>query len=80
MEFFFLECSKAFNFCFLDKIDGMRHERGRRLWFDVSEVSTEDSIVGSELRVYQSGNWSHKFSNSAGYTVTVYQVTSDKFG
>lgn len=63
-----------------DKIDGMRHERGRRLWFDVSEVSTEDSIVGSELRVYQSGNWSHKFSNSAGYTVTVYQVTSDKFG
>lgn len=58
----------------------MRHERGRRLWFDVSEVSAEDSIVGAELRLYQASNWTHKFTNLAGYTVTVYQVVSDKFG
>lgn len=64
---------------FADKIDGMRHERGRRLWFDVSEVSAEDSIVGAELRLYQSGNWSQKVKSSS-FTVTAYQVVTDKFG
>lgn len=57
----------------------MRHERGKRLWFDVSEVSTEDSIVDCELRVYQSLNYTNKEQQDS-YTVTVYQVLSDKKG
>ncbi|KAL0273560.1 UNVERIFIED_CONTAM: hypothetical protein PYX00_006197 [Menopon gallinae] len=62
-----------------DKVEGMRHERGKRLWFDVSEVSTEDSIVDCELRVYQSLNYTNKGKEDS-YTVTVYQVLSDKKG
>lgn len=31
----------------------MRHERGRHLWFDVSDVPTGELIVGAELRLYQ---------------------------
>ncbi|PSN54809.1 Protein 60A [Blattella germanica] len=32
---------------------GVRHERGRHLWFDVSEVPAGEAIVGAELRLYQ---------------------------
>nr|AHH30785.1 glass bottom boat [Clogmia albipunctata] len=41
---------------FLNKnhhVSEVRHERGRRIWFDVSEVSKELSLMMAELRVYQ---------------------------
>lgn len=58
-------------------MDDLRHERGKRLWFDVAEVSVEDSIVGCELRLYQSSNLTRKINNNASYIVTIYQVVSD---
>lgn len=57
----------------------MRHERGKRLWFNVSEVPVADSIVGAELRIYQNANFSTKRPNTA-YTVTVYQLINAEDG
>lgn len=34
-------------------VSEVRHERGRRIWFDVSEVSPELTLMMSELRMYQ---------------------------
>lgn len=41
-------------------ITEVRHERGRKLWFDVSEVSTESTLMMAELRIFQNpalGRW-----------------------
>lgn len=54
---------------------GVRHERGKRLWFDVSEVPVEESIMGAELRLYQLTNSSSSLSHST-YTITVYQMVA----
>ncbi|XP_067007916.2 protein 60A [Anabrus simplex] len=51
----------------------VRHERGKRLWFDVSEVPVEETIIGAELRLYQQANSTVTLS-SALYTITVYQL------
>ncbi|KAK7571923.1 hypothetical protein V9T40_014395 [Parthenolecanium corni] len=53
-------------------LNSLRHEKGKHLWFDVSDVPVGDTVVGSELRIY-------KFRNpeSEKYTVTVNQVLLD---
>lgn len=59
-------------------VDSVRHERGKRLWFDVSELPVAEDIVGAELRVYQNQSLSkHKDKN---YTVTAYQLSNSSDG
>lgn len=59
-------------------VDSVRHERGKRLWFDVSELPVAEDIVGAELRVYQNQSLSkHKNKN---YTVTAYQLINSTNG
>ncbi|XP_069698496.1 protein 60A [Periplaneta americana] len=55
--------------------NGVRHERGRRLWFDVSEVPAGERIVGAELRLYQA----HRPAVQPA-TVSLYQLVSDNSG
>ena len=54
---------------------GLRHERGRRLWFDVSEVPAGERIVSAELRLFRSEG-----SASQRATVSVYQIVADERG
>lgn len=54
---------------------GLRHERGRRLWFDVSEVPVGERIVRAELRLFQ-----FESSTPQRATVTVYQLVADGSG
>ncbi|XP_014259645.1 protein 60A [Cimex lectularius] len=57
-------------------LPNMRHEKGKRLLFDVSEVSPSQTIMGAELRLYQSSNYTIKSDNL--FTVSVYMVLSEK--
>lgn len=50
-----------------------RRGHHRRLFFDVSEVSPEDEVMGCELRIYRSLADSYYPSNWT-YTVSVYQI------
>jgi hypothetical protein len=54
---------------------GLRHERGRRLWFDVSEVPAGERIVSAELRLFRSEGSAHQRA-----TVSVYQLAADERG
>ncbi|XP_046401680.1 protein 60A-like isoform X2 [Ischnura elegans] len=64
----------------------LRHERGRRLWFDVSEVPIEEAIVAAELRLFRKGlrpicnHANHAFGplyhEPTSFNVTVHQVVS----
>jgi len=54
---------------------GLRHERGRRLWFDVSEVPAGERIVSAELRLFRSEG-----SAPQRATVSVYQIVADGKG
>ncbi|KAJ8975828.1 hypothetical protein NQ317_003864 [Molorchus minor] len=60
-------------------ISGVRHERGKRLWFNVTEVPVAEDIVGAELRIYKNEEESLKRSD-ARYTVTVYQLVNTDDG
>lgn len=57
------------------RISSVRHERGKRLYFDVSEISPGEMIVGAELRLYQNSNYTANHFRS--YTVAIYQVLYD---
>lgn len=66
--------------CFAEHhVSGVRHERGKRLWFNVSEVPVAENIVGAELRIYQNANFSSKHSNQQ-YTVSAFQLTRSDGG
>jgi bone morphogenetic protein 7 len=54
---------------------GLRHERGRRLWFDVSEVPIGERIVSAELRLFLSDGTAPQRA-----TVSVYQLVADDRG
>jgi len=60
-------------------VSGVRHERGKRLWFNVSEVNPADMIVGAELRIYQNSNYTVKNPN-AKYVVAAYELTRTQDG
>lgn len=34
----------------------MRHMHGRKLWFDVSEIGSDVSLMMAELRLYQNSS------------------------
>ncbi|XP_046414608.1 protein 60A [Neodiprion virginianus] len=60
-------------------VAGVRHERGKRLWFDVSEVPPGESIIGAELRLYQSPDLKNK-KKQGSYVVTAYRVLRTEDG
>lgn len=54
----------------------MRHEHGRRLWFDLKfEINQEVSLMMAELRLYQNSIYS-KFDEEKPLTISVYMVES----
>lgn len=56
-------------------VSEVRHERGRRLWFDVSEVSKDLSLMMAELRIYQNpekGKWQ---GSGKTFVITAYTIT-----
>lgn len=56
-----------------DHVSSVRHERGKRLWFNVSEVPLAEDIVGAELRIYKNEDTERK-NHDAIFVVTVYQL------
>ncbi|KAK9870584.1 hypothetical protein WA026_008147 [Henosepilachna vigintioctopunctata] len=54
-------------------LNEVRHERGKRLWFNVSDVPIAENIVGAELRLYKSENHRRKKADAV-YVITVYQL------
>lgn len=61
-------------------ITEVRHERGRKLWFDISEVSKDSTLMMAELRIFQNpalGRWQ---DINKEFIITVYFVTeTDKY-
>lgn len=53
----------------------MRHERGRKLWFDVSEVPIGENIFNAELRIYQSVNYS-SYDPEDEFTISAHKIVS----
>lgn len=53
----------------------MRHEHGRRLWFDISEIGQDVTLMMAELRLYQNSIFS-KFDEEKPLTISVYMVES----
>ncbi|XP_015607274.1 protein 60A [Cephus cinctus] len=60
-------------------VAGVRHERGKRLWFDVSEVPPGEHIIGAELRLYQSSDIKNH-RNRGSYMITAYRVLRTEDG
>ncbi|XP_023012342.2 protein 60A isoform X1 [Leptinotarsa decemlineata] len=54
-------------------VPGVRHERGKRLWFNVSDVPVAEDIVGAELKIHKTPG---KYTKNPDYkyTVTIYQL------
>ncbi|XP_071557702.1 protein 60A isoform X1 [Temnothorax nylanderi] len=57
----------------------VRHERGKRLWFDVSEVPPEEYLIGGELRLYHHSHMRNRRIHNS-YTITVYRVLKTENG
>lgn len=53
----------------------MRHEHGRRLWFDISEINRDLTLMMAELRLYQNSIFS-KFDDEKPLTISVFLVES----
>lgn len=55
-------------------VDEVRHEHGRRLWFDVADVPEDNLLMMAELRMYQEpaqGKW---MTSGREFTITVYTI------
>ncbi|CAG9814261.1 unnamed protein product [Phaedon cochleariae] len=61
-------------------VASVRHERGKRLWFNVSDVPEAEDIVGAELRIYKNTGKSSLKNPDAKYTITVYQLIKTEDG
>lgn len=60
-------------------MSSVRHERGKRLWFNISEVLASKDIVGAELRIFQNSNYTVRKPDSS-YTVAAYQLINTDNG
>ncbi|KAK1136617.1 hypothetical protein K0M31_001163 [Melipona bicolor] len=60
-------------------VPGVRHERGKRLWFDVSEVPPGEHIISAELRLYRSMDVKNR-RNRGSYMITAYRVLKTEDG
>ncbi|KAH0816290.1 hypothetical protein GEV33_006501 [Tenebrio molitor] len=56
-----------------DESTNARPEKGKRLWFDFSKLSTTGTVIGGELRVYQN-KLNAQRRNKTVYTVIVYEL------
>ncbi|XP_055585731.1 protein 60A-like [Uranotaenia lowii] len=66
---------------FLNKnhhVPEVRHEKGRRLWFDVSEAKQEVEIIMAELRLYVRNELSIMRNNTGSITIIIYSIDSIK--
>lgn len=73
--------SSNFLIFFLDgQISGVRHEKGKRLWFNISDTLLTEEIIGAELRIYQDGNFAKKHKHYRDFAVTVFQLTQSDEG
>ncbi|KAH8233104.1 hypothetical protein KR026_004335 [Drosophila bipectinata] len=61
-------------------VDELRHEHGRRLWFDVSNVPVDDYLVMAELRLYQNSNEGKWMTTNKEFTITVYAIGTGTLG
>uniref|UniRef100_U5EVA1 Putative transforming growth factor beta bone morphoproteintic protein n=1 Tax=Corethrella appendiculata TaxID=1370023 RepID=U5EVA1_9DIPT len=63
---------------FLNKnhhVSEVRHERGRRLWFDTTEIGEDVTLLMAELRLYQN-QMLNKYSNKdKQITISAYAIT-----
>ncbi|XP_055909837.1 protein 60A-like [Eupeodes corollae] len=64
---------------FLNKnhhVPEVRHEHGRRLWFDVSQVPSHNYLMMAELRIYKKTNQGRMAAGNAGkeFTIAVYAI------
>nr|CAI5868562.1 unnamed protein product [Callosobruchus analis] len=59
-------------------VSNVRHERGKRLWFNVSEVPIAEDIVGAELRIFKNKVKDNK--PDLIYTISVYQLINTDNG
>lgn len=57
-------------------VEEMRHEHGRRLWFDVSNIPSDNYLMMAELRIYQNSNEGKWLTTNKQFTVTVYAISS----
>jgi bone morphogenetic protein 7 len=53
----------------------MRHEHGRRLWFDVHEIADDLTLMMAELRLYQNSIFA-KIDEDKPMTINVFMVES----
>lgn len=67
------------NLIFLENhITELRHERGRKLWFDTSEVSTDSTLMMSELRIFQNPSLGRWQDINKEFVITIYFVTDNE--
>uniref|UniRef100_A0A182PVY9 Protein 60A n=1 Tax=Anopheles epiroticus TaxID=199890 RepID=A0A182PVY9_9DIPT len=52
----------------------MRHEKGRHLWFGISNIENDVSVLMAELRLYRKLNLNKYTTNSTSLTLTVYAL------
>lgn len=53
----------------------MRHERGRRLWFDISEISLDTQLMMAELRLYKDLPKNKKNNQTTKYQISVFTIS-----
>ncbi|KXJ77555.1 hypothetical protein RP20_CCG007219 [Aedes albopictus] len=64
---------------FLNKnhhVSEVRHEKGRRLWFDVNEMEDDAELILAELRLYQRHELNKYGNDEVNITVAVYSIIS----
>ncbi|XP_068144741.1 protein 60A [Drosophila tropicalis] len=61
-------------------VDELRHEHGRRLWFDVSNVPSDNSLMMAELRIYQDSNEGKWMTTNKAFTISVYLIGAGTTG
>ncbi|XP_060654571.1 protein 60A [Drosophila nasuta] len=57
-------------------MEEMRHEHGSRLWFEVSNIPSDNYLMMAELRLYQNSNEGKWMTTNKQFTVTVYAINS----
>lgn len=73
--------SKSISHTIENHVAEVRHERGRKLWFDVSDASKEATLLMGELRIYQNPNLGKWRNESKEFAITVYAITkNDGYG
>ena len=50
-------------------VASVRHERGKRLWFNTSDVPHTSNILGAELRIFKNA-----IDSNATYVLNVYKL------